>query len=158
MKHFLVTGGAGFIGSNLCLKLLEKGHFVLALDNFVTSSGKNIKKLQKNPNFRFMRHDIINPVPAELNSKNLKIDTICHLACPTGVPNIKILSLEMLLTCSIGTRNVLELARKKQAQVIFTSSSEVYGDPKVFPQRENYTGNVDPTGARSPYEEGKRFA
>ncbi len=165
MKTILVTGGAGFIGSNLCSRLLQQGDAVIAVDNFITSTGENLKPLLKNPNFTFIKHDITKPFPKILNTKYLPagrhgkiLDTIYHLACPTGVPNVTKLAEEMLLTCSEGTRNVLELALRNNANLLLTSSSEVYGDPEVFPQSEDYTGNVDPTGIRSPYEEGKRFS
>src|SRR3989344_5623272 len=152
MNKVLVTGGAGFIGSNLCNRLLEMGHNVVAVDNLITGDQKNIKQLISNPKFTFIKHDITKPFPKSLDSRLLRLDAIYHLACPTGVDNLIPLAEEMLLTCSIGTRNVLELARKTKAKVLLTSSSEVYGDPKVSPQKEDYTGNVDPTGIRSPYE------
>lgn len=161
MSHILVTGGAGFIGINLCKKLLSQGHHVIAVDNFITSTDDNIKRLLPNPKFRFIKHDITQPIlnikyHPSADGSNTKY--IYHLACPTGVPNLTKLAEEMLLACCVGTRNVLEIAKKTKAKVLFTSSSEVYGDPKVFPQEENYTGNVDPIGIRSPYEEGKRFS
>lgn len=158
MKTILVTGGAGFIGTNLCKKLLDQGHKVIAVDNFITSSGDNINELKKHPHFTFIRHDIIKPFPAKLMKQEVSIKEIFHLACPTGVPNLLPLGEEMLLTCSIGTRNVLELARVHKAKFLLTSSSEVYGDPEVFPQKETYTGNVDQISIRSTYEEGKRFS
>jgi nucleoside-diphosphate-sugar epimerase len=154
--RILVTGGAGFIGSNLCRRLLEEGHTVIAVDNLITGAEKNILPLTSHPKFTFIKHDIVKPLAT--GHTPLAISQIYHLACPTGVPNLGPLAQEMLLTCSLGTRNVLELAKKNGAKVLFTSSSEVYGDPQVFPQSEGYTGNVDPTGPRSPYEEGKRFA
>ncbi len=156
MKTCLVAGGGGFIGINLCRVLLEKEYRVIAIDNFITSSKENIQELLKEPNFTFIKHDIVKPLPKSITGA--LIDEIYDLACPTGVPNLVPLAEEMLLACSLGTRNLLELARKKRAAFLITSSSEVYGDPKVFPQDENYTGNVDTLGARSPYEEGKRFA
>ena len=155
--RILVTGGAGFIGANLCQRLLEQNHEVIAVDNLITSDGSNLKRLQSFPNFTFFKHDIIKPFPRKLTTHNSQLTTIYHLACPTGVPNLTKLAEEMLLTCSRGTRNVLELVRLHQAQFLVTSSSEVYGNPLVSPQTENYTGNVDPIGIRSPYEEGKRF-
>ena len=158
MSRILITGGAGFIGTNLCKRLLNLGNEVAIIDNLITSDGKNLKQFKKNPKFKFIKHDIIKPWPKTLNSQLSTLNSIYHLACPTGIPNLTKLAEEMLLTCSIGTRNVLELAKKTRAKVLFTSSSEVYGDPKVFPQTEDYTGNVDPTGVRSPYEEGKRFS
>lgn len=156
--RILVTGGAGFIGSNLCQRLLELGHQVIAVDNLITGSKKNIAHLTKNPHFQFIFHDIIKPFSLTISHQLLAIKYIYHLACPTGVCNLTTYGEEMLLTCSLGTKNVLELAREKQAKLLFTSSSEVYGDAKVFPQSEDYTGNVDPIGVRSPYEEGKRFS
>ncbi len=158
MSRILITGGAGFIGTNLCKRLLDLGNEVIAVDNLITSTGNNVKPLRTYSKFRFIKHDITKSFPKILNTKYIILDTIYHLACPTGVPNLTKLAEEMLLACSVGTKNVLELARKTKAKLLFTSSSEAYGDPKVFPQTENYTGNVDPVGIRSPYEEGKRFS
>lgn len=159
MKTILITGGAGLIGSNLCAKLLaEKDNKVIVLDNLLTSDGSNIHRHSLSPNFIFISHDITQNVNEKLKKKLGKIDEIYHLACPTGVPNLVKLAEEMLLTCSVGTKNILDLALGNNATLVFTSSSEVYGDPEVFPQREDYTGNVDTTGIRSPYEEGKRFS
>lgn len=158
MTHAVVTGGSGFIGTNLCFSLLRRGYTVTALDNLITSSEKNIRALSEFPMFRFIRHDITMPLPSVFAKSQKKKKEIYHLACPTGVPNIKRFGEEMLMSCSIGTRNVLELARTHGARLLFTSSSEVYGDPLVSPQREEYTGNVDTLGYRSPYEEGKRFS
>ena len=157
MTHVLVTGGAGFIGANLCKRLLDSGYKVTAVDNLITSNGENIKSLSINPNFKFIKHDIISPKWKMINDK-WKIDVIYHLACPTGVENLTKLAEEMLFTCYAGTKNVLELALKNKAKLVFTSSSEVYGNPEKFPQDENYTGNVSSVGLRSPYEEGKRFS
>ncbi len=158
MRKALVTGGAGFIGTNLCKKLLYLDYQVVAIDNFITSSGSNLQLFSVDPRFTFIKHDITEAFSKEQLSQLKTVHFIFHLACPTGVPNIVKLAEEMLLTCSLGTRNVLELARMLHAKIVFTSSSEVYGDPKEFPQDESYTGNVDPLGIRSPYEEGKRFA
>jgi len=157
MNYALVTAGAGFIGSNLCLKLLNSNYKVIAVDNLITSTGKNLSELSKNPNFTFFKQDIKEPLDNIIRSK-LRFNVIYHLACPTGVPNIKSLGEEMLFTCSIGTKNILDLALVHNAKLLFTSSSEVYGDPLVFPQNEKYNGNVDCIGYRSPYEEGKRFS
>src|SRR3990167_3536779 len=154
----LITGGAGFVGANLCKRLLGDGHEVAAVDNFITGSSKNIRDLKKYPKFTFIKHDITKPWPKNFELLTSNFELIFHLACPTGANNLVPLAEEMLLTCSIGTRNILELAKKTGATVLFTSSSEVYGDPKVSPQKEDYTGNVDPVGIRSPYEEGKRFS
>jgi len=157
MKAVLVTGAAGFIGSNLTRTLLAKGEKVIGLDNFITGQPAHIKKLQQFPNFTFFKHDIVKPIK-KLTTNVYRLTSIYHLACPTGVPNLTPLGEEMLLTSSVGTHNILELAKVHSAKVIFTSSSEVYGNPLVSPQKEEYTGNVDPTGIRSTYEEGKRFA
>lgn len=157
MKQALVTGGAGFIGQNLCRVLLsQKNTQVIAIDNFITSTQLGVKELKKNKNFKFIKHDIAKNLPKSLSKE--KIDVIFHLACPTGVDNLEKLGKEMLLTSSIGTRNILELARAIGSKVIFTSSSEIYGNPEVFPQKETYEGKVSPTGYRSTYEEGKRFS
>lgn len=154
----LVTGAAGFIGSNLVEHLLEKGNFVYGVDNFITSSYENIERLSKSPNFVFIEVDISKGIQSQDVLRDIKFDEIYHLACPTGVPNLVILAEEMLSTCSQGTKNILEITRKNNAKFLFTSSSEVYGDPKEFPQNEEYTGNVNQIGIRSPYEEGKRFS
>lgn len=158
MKRVLVTGGTGFIGTNLCKKLLCLGYSVVSVDNFITSLGNNLQLFSAYPRFTFIKHDIVEPFSKEQLSQLKTVRYIFHLACPTGIPNLIKLAEEMLLTCSVGTRNVLELARRLDARILFTSSSEIYGDPKEFPQDESYTGNVDPLGIRSPYEEGKRFA
>lgn len=161
MSRILITGGTGFIGSNLSKRLLEQGHRVIAIDNLITSNGDNLKQLLRNPKFKFIKHDIVKPFPKrkfDPDQIGTKFEIIYHLACPTGIPNLVGLAEEMLLACSVGTRNILELAKKSRAKLLFTSSSEVYGDPQVFPQKESYTGNVDPVAIRSPYEEGKRFS
>lgn len=164
MKSVLITGVAGFIGYNLAKTLLEKNESVIGIDNFITGQPQHIATLLKFPHFSFLKHDIIQPFPKlTANSYNLPagkagLKTIFHLACPTGVPNLTRMGEEMLLTSSFGTKNILELARHYNAQLLFTSSSEIYGNPTVSPQKESYTGSVDPTGIRSTYEEGKRFA
>lgn len=156
--QILITGAAGFIGSNLSRHLLKYGNTVLGLDNLITGDSSNLAGLKKHPRFIFFKHDITKPAPRKFMAKTTKIKLIYHLACPTGIPNLIPLAEEMLRTSAEGTRNVLELARQTKARLLFTSSSEVYGNPQVSPQSEDYTGNVDPTGIRSPYEEGKRFA
>ncbi len=158
MTWVLITGGAGFIGTNLCQKLLEKGTHVIALDNHITSSQGSENIFTGNPAYRFIHHDITQKFPTTLNPEEIRIETIYHLACPTGVPNVITLAEEMALTCSVGTMRVLELAQAHKADVVFASSSEVYGNPQITPQAETYTGNVLPIGIRSPYEEGKRFS
>lgn len=156
-KSILVTGGAGFIGSHLTETLLAQGHVVYVVDNLITGRKENLQGFRKNPHLHFFKIDITNPI-FKRKFATIALDEIYHLACPTGVPNIRILAEEMLLTCSLGTRAVLELAKKKRSQVVISSTAEIYGQPEVFPQHENYHGNVDPIGPRSPYEEGKRFS
>ena len=157
MASILVTGGSGFIGSNLCRTLLEQGHTVHAVDNLITGKRENVAPLLSQRQFSFYELDIVD-VSILDTFKKKHLDYIYHLACPTGVPNLTILAEEMLRTCSIGTFHVLELARQHHARVLYASSAEVYGDPEVFPQHEEYTGNVHPLGPRSAYEEGKRFS
>ena len=156
MKKALVTGGAGFIGQNLCRKLISQGFSVISLDSFITSKEAGVSDLKKNKKFKFIRHDIIKKLPKSLEKE--KIDVVFHLACPTGVDNLVRLGEEMLLTSGSGTRNILEFAKSHRSKVVFTSSSEVYGNPREFPQKETYQGNVSPVGIRSTYEEGKRYA
>lgn len=150
----LITGAAGCIGTNLSLTLLSEGHRVIGIDNFITGQRKNADLLSKKKQFIFIEHDIVKPLPTLPKT----IHQIFHLACPTGVPNLITLAEEMITTCTNGTFNVLELAKNCKSRLLFTSSSEVYGNPQTSPQTESYTGNVHPTGVRSPYEEGKRAA
>ncbi len=151
-KTILVTGGAGFIGSHLCNYLLELGHHVICLDNMFTGSMSNISSLTNNENFEFVNHDIIEPY----FRKN--IDEIYNLACPASPIHYKINPIKTIKTCTIGTINMLGLARKNKAKILQASTSEVYGDPEVHPQNENYNGNVNFIGKRSCYDEGKRCA
>jgi len=157
MASILVTGGAGFIGSNLCRALLAEGHTVHVVDNCITGRRSNIMPLETEPRFSFHILDIADPSFFELFSR-IKLDAIYSLACPTGVPNLITLAEEMLRTCSYGTFHVLELAKLHRAKLLLTSTAEIYGQPQVSPQTETYTGNVNPLGVRSAYEEGKRFA
>jgi UDP-glucuronate decarboxylase len=152
MPKILVTGGTGFIGSNLCARLIADGHTVLCLDNNSTGSIANIKQLMKNPNFEFIMHDIVNPLLIS------QVDQIYHLACPASPPAYQTDPIKTIQTNVIGTMNVLEFATASMARVLFSSTSEVYGDPKVSPQSEEYWGNVNPIGPRSCYDEGKRVA
>ena len=158
----LVTGAAGTIGISLVKALLgqasgEKKEEVIGLDNFITGSHRNLERLRFLPNFTFLEMALEDP-SLEQKLKDVQIDKIFHLACPTGVPNLEKLEEEMLSASSRGTKNILQIALQKKARFIYSSSSEVYGDPLVSPQKESYTGNVDPVGVRSPYEEGKRFS
>ena len=149
-KKILVTGGAGFIGSHLCRALLDLGHHVICLDNLFTGSKDNIFGLMENPNFEFINHDIIKPYYRE------NIDEIYNLACPASPIHYQFNPIKTVKTCTIGVINMLGLAKKNNAKILQASTSEVYGDPEVHPQSENYNGNVNPIGPRSCYDEGKR--
>ncbi len=147
----LVTGGAGFIGSFLCERLLEEGHDVICMDNLSTGKKSNIKHLLKNQKFKFLEHDVTKPI-------ELKIDSIFHLASPASPLDYQKLPIETSMVNSLGTFNMLESARKNNARFLLASTSEVYGDPLEHPQKETYWGNVNPFGVRSCYDESKRFA
>lgn len=151
MKRILVTGGAGFIGSHLCKRLLSEGNEVICLDNYFTGSKKNILELLNNPLFELVRHDIIEPYFAE-------VDEIYNLACPASPIHYQYNPIKTMKTSIMGAINVLGLAKRVGAKVLQASTSEVYGDPLVHPQSENYWGNVNPIGQRSCYDEGKRCA
>ena len=148
----LVTGGAGFLGSNLCERLLSDGHIVICLDNLQTGNNKNIEKYLENPDFLFKFADITN------KQYFPHIDFIWHLACPASPPKYQADGYKTLQTSILGTMNVLELARVHNCPLLFSSTSEIYGDPLEHPQRETYWGNVNPVGPRSCYDEGKRCA
>ncbi len=150
----LVIGGTGFIGSHLCKRLLDQGHKVICMDNNVTGSLRNVRELRVNKNFFFIRHDIVFPLP----DLTPYIDEIYHLACPASPKAYQADSIKTLKSNFIGTMNVLEFAKSIGARVLLTSTSEVYGDPKVSPQPETYWGNVNCYGPRSCYDEGKRVA
>jgi len=158
--NVLIAGGAGFLGSNLSAALLAAGYEVCVVDNLLTGNTANMTDFKKNKNFTFFELGVETSefVDVFLNNDNFVFDQVYALACPTGVPNIQILGEEMMDACSIGTKNILNVARKHDAQFLLTSTSEVYGDPQVFPQSESYHGNVDPQGPRANYEEAKRFA
>lgn len=156
-KKVLVAGGSGFIGSNLSRALLDAGASVDCVDSLITGRIESIDSLRSHRRFRYFKFDITDRDFFNTFSKE-HYDEIYHLACPTGVPNIQLYGEEMLKTCSIGTDNILRLACTHNAKVLYASSAEVYGDPEVFPQHEEYSGNVHPTGPRSAYEEGKRFS
>ena len=149
--RILITGGAGFLGSHLCERLLNEGHEVLCLDNFFTGSRSNILGLLHNPRFELFRHDVIDPFKAE-------VDRIYNLACPASPPHYQYNSIKTIKTSVMGAINVLGLAKRTRARVFQASTSEVYGDPEIHPQSEDYWGHVNPIGIRSCYDEGKRVA
>lgn len=154
MNTALIAGGAGFIGSNLVGLLLKKNHKVIVIDNLITGFKKNIEEYSTNENFSFIEFDITNP---ELSLKEEKIDIIFHLASPASPPKYFKLPHETIKANTVGTENLLKLAKEKKARFIFASTSEVYGDPLVSPQKESYWGNVNPIGPRSIYDEAKRL-
>jgi len=149
--RILVTGGAGFLGSHLCERLLNDGHDVVCIDNLFTGQKTNIAHLLANPNFEFVRHDIIDPFKYE-------VDQIYNLACPASPPHYQFNPIKTIKTSVIGAINCLGLAKRVKARVFQASTSEVYGDPQVHPQPESYWGHVNPIGRRSCYDEGKRCA
>lgn len=150
-KRILVTGGAGFIGSHLCKRLIDEGNYVICLDNFFTGSKDNIKELIGNDNFELIEHDI---------TKEIFIDAeqVYNLACPASPPHYQYNAIKTIKTSVLGMINMLGLAKRCNATILQASTSEVYGDPKVHPQTEYYWGNVNPIGIRSCYDEGKRCA
>lgn len=150
-KKILVTGGAGFIGSHLCEKLLEQNNEVLCLDNYFTGSKMNVLHLLDNPMFELIRHDIVNPYIAE-------VDEIYNLACPASPIHYQHNPIQTVKISVMGAINMLETAKATGAKILQASTSEVYGDPKIHPQVESYWGNVNPIGERSCYDEGKRCA
>lgn len=147
--RILVTGGAGFIGSHLTEKLLQENHEVIAIDNFFTGSRDNVKKFLDNKNYEVIRHDVTVPFHAE-------VDMIFNLACPASPVHYQRFPVQTLKTSLLGSINMLELAREKNATIVQASTSEVYGDPNISPQIESYWGNVNPIGIRACYDEGKR--
>lgn len=152
MKRILVTGGAGFLGSHLCDRLIEQGHQVMCLDSLFTGNRKNVERLVKLPNFTFIKHDVVDPINVQ------QVDDIYNLACPASPVHYQFNPIHTMKTSVIGALNVLELAKKTGAKVFQASTSEVYGDPSVHPQPEEYWGNVNTIGIRSCYDEGKRAA
>ena len=147
----LITGGTGFIGNHLCRRLLQEGHYIICLDNNFTGSMENIQDLIQHPKFEFIRHDITESIL-------LEVDQIYHLACPASPKAYQYNSIKTIKTNILGTMNALGIAKRTKARILLTSTSEVYGDPKISPQVEEYWGNVNPIGIRSCYDEGKRIA
>ncbi len=155
MNSILVTGGTGFLGSNLCHRLISNGDKVICIDNNYTGRLQNIADLLNNPNFRFIEHDVCSP----LSINDTKIDQIYNLACPASPPAYQgSHSIQTTKTCVLGAINMLDLAKKHHAAILQTSTSEIYGNPLIHPQPETYLGNVNPIGIRSCYDEGKRCA
>jgi UDP-glucuronate decarboxylase len=150
-KRILVTGGAGFVGSHLVDKLMMEGHEVVVMDNLFTGSKKNVEHWMHHPLFSLIIHDVINPIM-------LEVDQIYHLACPASPPHYQYNPVKTIKTSTMGTLNMLGLAKRVKARVLLASTSEVYGDPTVHPQHESYWGNVNTVGPRSCYDEGKRVA
>jgi len=151
MKTILVTGGCGFIGSHLCERLLNDGNYVICIDNLFSGDLDNIKNIRNHDNFEFIRHDVTEKLL-------LEVDEIYHLACPASPKDYQFNAIKTIKTNVIGTLNMLGLAKRTNAKILFTSTSEVYGDPLISPQYEEYFGNVNPIGIRSCYDEGKRVA
>lgn len=150
-KRILITGGAGFLGSNLCYKLIAEGHHIICLDNLMTGNRNNIKELESHPDFEFIEHDIINPI-------DINVDEIYNLACPASPPFYQKDPVYTTKISVFGAINMLDLAKKYGAKILQASTSEVYGDPQVHPQPESYRGAVNPIGIRACYDEGKRCA
>ncbi|MBP7233295.1 MAG: SDR family oxidoreductase [Syntrophaceae bacterium] len=151
MKRILITGGAGFLGSHLCERLLKEGNDILCLDNFFTGSKNNIAHLMGHTHFEVIRHDIINPIFVE-------VDEIYNLACPASPVHYQFNPIKTIKTNVMGAINVLGIAKRTKAKILQASTSEVYGDPDIHPQIESYWGRVNPIGLRSCYDEGKRAA
>ena len=151
IKRILVTGGAGFLGSHLCERLLERGHDLICLDNFFTSQKSNVAHLLDRPNFELIRHDVTQPIL-------LEVDEIYNLACPAAPGHYQYNPIKTMKTSVMGAINVLGMAKRCRAKVLQASTSEVYGDPDVHPQVESYRGVVNPIGPRACYDEGKRAA
>ena len=150
-KRALVTGGAGFLGSHLCDRLLKDGKEVICLDNYFTGRKENIRHLISDQDFELIRHDVSLPI-------HLEVDEIYNLACPASPPHYQYDPIQTIKTSILGALNMLDLAKRTGAKILQASTSEVYGDPEVHPQKENYWGNVNPVGIRSCYDEGKRCA
>lgn len=150
-KRIAVTGGAGFVGSHLCERLIADGHEVICLDNFFTGTRRNLEHLLDNHRFELVRHDVVQPIVIE-------VDQIYHLACPASPVHYQRNPVRTIRTAVQGTLNMLDMAREVRARILIASTSEIYGDPKEHPQRETYWGHVNPIGPRACYDEGKRCA
>jgi UDP-glucuronate decarboxylase len=155
-KTILVAGGSGFVGSHLCDALIHEGHFVIALDNLSTGNKKNVAHLLAHQNFKFVKGDVTETKPAFKQIEHYKVDEIFHLASPASPPHYQKDAIATWKANTVGTLNLLELARKSKAKFLFASTSEIYGDPQVHPQVETYWGNVNPVGIRACYDESKR--
>jgi len=151
--RIIVTGGAGFVGSHLCERWLDDGHDVLAVDNYATGRAENVEHLLANPRFELLAHNVTEPLEIAGD-----VDFIFHMACPASPVDYLALPIETMMVCSAGTKNMLDLARAKNAGFLLASTSECYGDPLEHPQKETYWGHVNPIGPRSVYDEAKRFA
>ncbi len=150
-KRILITGGAGFLGSHLCDRMIDAGNEIICLDNYFTGRRQNITHLLDHPNFELLRHDIIDPI-------KLEVDQIYNLACPASPIHYQYNAIKTMKTSVMGAINMLGLARRTKARILQASTSEVYGDPLMHPQKEGYWGHVNPIGIRSCYDEGKRCA
>ena len=150
-KRILVTGGSGFVGSHLVDRLMMQGHRVIVVDNLFTGRARNVVQWSGHPNFQLIIHDVVEPIM-------LEVDQIYHLACPASPPHYQYNPIKTIKTSTEGTLNMLGLAKRVQARILLTSTSEVYGDPEVHPQKETYWGHVNPIGPRACYDEGKRVA
>src|SRR3954468_11515107 len=154
----LVAGGAGFIGSHLCDALIAEGDRVLCIDNFQTGRLRNLRHLEREPRFELIEADVIDPLRSSLSSPRLSLDAVFNLACAASPPHYQAETEHTMLTNVLGSRTLLPLAEKQRPRFLLASTSEVYGDPDVHPQKESYCGNVNPTGPRACYDEGKRAA
>lgn len=150
-KRILVTGGAGFVGSHLCQRLLQQGHYIICMDNFYTGQEINILPLKKDPNFELVIHDVSHPF-------DINVDQIYNLACPASPIHYQKDPIQTIKTSVLGAFNLLEIARKNKSSILQASTSEIYGNPLIHPQVETYWGNVNPIGLRACYDEGKRCA
>lgn len=153
MGHYVITGGAGFIGANISRRLLAEGHQITVVDNLISGNKGSLTELEENTNFMFVEHDVIEPFTVDGD-----VDAILHLASLASPKDYLLKPMETLLVGSTGTLNALNLARDKGAKMLLTSTSEIYGEPLVHPQKETYWGNVNPIGPRAPYDESKRYA